>query len=380
VAGKATGATVRILTASTTNRWERSAACFASAAFIVVCGGWIFSAAAVTAKNLGAISPVRLAQSNATASDLQSGQQQLVDVSDQEGPFSIGDQQFIVALHEKAFQQNARSHEPDAAPVTALATVEILDRSNTKVYEETFAYGLAGGHFSKRLTASASLLGGNLGTALLIRFLEHSGDAGAEETPVKESWQLFGVVNGRFAPFGAVLPLGQGAGMAVNGVVTGVMTQGGVNVVPLMSNAEGLEFRAWTGNFYVFIPVRVDWTHGQWGEGEQCYGLSNGTLVERGCSLHVQADRQPLPDRAGLVRMFAATDANTYNSQEVEVGQHSNVEFVEAMATVRWTSVDDRVECSFDDLWLHVRVGTNDGWVHGEDAFVALGLPARSSQ
>lgn len=52
-------------------------------------------------------------------------------------------------------------------------------------------------------------------------------------------------------------------------------------VLPLATTAEELQVRSWTGNFYVLVPVRVDWMHEQWGEAEECYELAEGTLRER---------------------------------------------------------------------------------------------------
>ena len=148
-----------------------------------------------------------------------------------------------------------------------LAGLEILDATSHAVYQETFPVVLADGRFSQTLTASASLLAAKAGTAIVIRFIgQPVFGSGALGAPAKESWQVFGLVDGQLTILGAVLPLGQGADITVGGVVTGLMAKGGIVVVPLATTAEELEFRAWTGNFYAVVPVRVDWLHGQWGE------------------------------------------------------------------------------------------------------------------
>ena len=79
----------------------------------------------------------------------------------------------------------------------------------------------------------------------------------------------------------------------MGGVLTGVMVGGGVNVMPLASKAEELEFRAWTGNFFVYVPVRVDWAAGVWGEGEQCFANKTGTLTKTGCNMRILANARP---------------------------------------------------------------------------------------
>jgi hypothetical protein len=296
------------------------------------------------------------------------------DRTERLGPFLIGGQQYTVLFREKALVQAGK-------PEATLVGLEILNLSGETSYQEVFSYEFADGHFSKILTSSVMPLPGRGGAALVIRFLEEpEAGSGTERSKAKESWQLFGVVNGRLVAFGAVLPLGRGAGITVGGVVTGVMVQGGIAVVPLASTAEEVGFRVWEGNFHVYVPVRLDWMHGQWGEGEQCYELNGGTLLARGCRMRVEAHRevQPEAENTEFVRLFVAPDGNTYNSQVVEVRADSNVDFLAVLAVVHWQALDERVACSFDNVWLETQVDGQRGWVHGEEAFEALGLPQTS--
>jgi hypothetical protein len=297
------------------------------------------------------------------------------------GPFAIGGQQFTMSLEMKKIAGTVGQPPPEGASET-LWELEILDTNGNVVYQETFPYALANGRFVQVTTASAYVLSGNGGAALVIRFLTVPAvEPGTEGNPGRESWQVFGLVNGRFASFGAVLPVGQGANITVGGVVAGVMVRGGIAVVPLASTAERLEFRAWTGNFYAFVPVRVDWTGGQWGEGEQCYGLAGGTLQKGGCNMRVEARREIQPGdtaTAASLRLFSAPDGDPYNAQTVSVRSDSQTEFLETRAVVRWRESGQRVECTFDDVWLHVIIDGLEGWVHTEADFAALGLPLSS--
>lgn len=284
-------------------------------------------------------------------------------------------------FHYKAFPESGSSGASPAKAVATLFALDILDARGNSVYQETFPSPSSEERPAQTLIASASLLTGAQGAALVIRFLELRPAAlGANGGGAAESWQLFGVVNGRLRTFGAVLPLGKGTDIAVGGVVTAIMLQGGIAVMPLASTAERLEFPAWTGNFYVLVPVLVDWAHGQWGEGEECYQLANGSLRERGCSMRVIAARGPQPADAGVpyVRLFAATDGDTYNSVNVPVRPGSRVDFPQALAIVQWEARGKRVECSFRSVWLQTRVDGRPGWVQGEQAFEALGLRRRS--
>jgi hypothetical protein len=303
--------------------------------------------------------------------------QQLPDAVEKQGPFLIGRQPYTVVLRNKVLPANGPPAAKETAGRETLVSLEILDAGGQTVYQETFPYVLANGHFSQALTASVSLLSGRVNAALVIRFIDQPPAVPGAEELAKESWQVLGSVNGRLTLLGAVLPLGQGGNIAVGGVVAGVMVPGGIDVEPLATTAEVLGFRAWTGNFDALVPVRVDWVNGQWGEGEQCYALAGGTLRERGCSMAVEAHREPQPDITS-VRLFAATDADSYHSQEVEVRPDSQVDFLEALAIVHWEAGGGRVGCTFDNLWLRTRVDGAEGWVHGEDALEALGLPRRS--
>jgi len=303
-----------------------------------------------------------------------------------EGPFTIANQRYTVLFHYKVLAERASPSAPSANSAATLSQVEIRDAHSNSVYHQDFLYTVTQMHFQQNLTASASLLGGNGGAALVIRFLDHrTGSAEAASGFAKESWQLIGVANGRLAPLGPVLPLGHGTDIAVGGVVTAVMMKGGIAIMPMASTAEVLAFRAWTGSFYAMVPMRFDWAHGQWGEGSQCYQTANGTLTERGCIMPVQANPRPRSPNADAiyVHLFVAPDGNTDNSVNVPVSPEARVEVLEMQAIVRWHIEglqDQRVTCSFSNVWLRARINGQEGWVHGPDAFDAIGLPLANPQ
>jgi hypothetical protein len=296
------------------------------------------------------------------------------------GPFDVAGQKYTVLLHYKTLSEGA---PPSAKSTTTLSELQILDAHGNSVHDQNFSYAVSQRRFTETLTASASLLGGASGAALVIRFLDQRVLApGVTPELAKESWQLFSIVNGRLAQFGPVLSLGQGSNISVNGTMAAVMMKGGIAVMPIASTAEVLSFRAWTGSFYADVPVRFDWPHGQWGEGSQCFQTANGTLTERGCIMPVEAKPQPRSSDADTVyvQLFVAPDGNTDNMQNVPVSPDTHVEILEMQAIVNWNweSRDQRVSCSFRNVWLRTRIDGNEGWVHGQDAFDALGLPLSS--
>jgi len=302
----------------------------------------------------------------------------LRDSATRQGPFTVSDQRYTVLFQYKVLSEGS-SPTPSANSST-LSHFDILSTHDNSIYHEDFPYTVTQGHLQEHLTASASLLSGSGGAALVLRFLDQPDHPESAKAPIRESWQLFAVVNGQLRPLGPMLPLGHGGDITVGGVVTAVMMKGGIAVMPMASTAEVLALRVWTGNFYALVPVRFDWAHGQWGEGEKCYRNSNGTLTESGCILPVQAVAKPRSPDADLpyVQLFVGPDGNTEGSENIMITPGKHIEFLEMLAIVRWHNEGlqgQRVACAFNDLWLRTRIDGKEGWVHGQDAFEALGLP-----
>ena len=294
----------------------------------------------------------------------------ITDTDQSLGSFSIGDQKLAVVAHVKTI---TNSTNPEFA--VTLTSLAIRGMNGSAAYQESFPYDVQDGHFAESVSASASLLasaGGPAIGAVVIRILEESAPG-----HVDESFQVFGLVDGKLAPYGAPLPLGQaGSGTAVHEVLTGVMVGGGVDVEPLVSTAEVLHFRAWTGNFMVTIPVRVDWAHGRWSEGEECFALTNsGSPSRRGCNLGVAAGAHPPVDGA-RVTLYTEPVEDHYAMQDVQVRSKSVVVFLGVQALVNWKNDGERFTCTFENLWLHVRIDGKEGWTHTESDFAALGQAA----
>jgi hypothetical protein len=317
--------------------------------------------------------PLRAAPQQSTASP-NSQPPQPIDIAKRLGPFKILDQLYTVELREKEFLHNGQPPTSRSSGEETIIGLQIVDSNGNSVYQETIPFSQANGYFSQALTATASLLNGQSNSALVIRFVQQpTGQPGSQTDVAAESFQVFGSVKGQLKPLGPVLPLGKDANIAVGGVVTGVMVMGGINVEPLATTAEVLGFPAWAGSFYALVPVRMDWINGAWGEGEECYANDSGVLRERGCSMAIEAQRQP-KGHVVFVRLYDAPNEDSYNSHDVEVRPDSSITYVGITAIVHWQSSNDRVECTFNNMWLHVRVDGHDGWVHDQGALDALGL------
>ena len=63
--------------------------------------------------------------------------------------------------------------------------------------------------------------------------------------------------------------------------------------------------------------------------------------------------------------------------------KNSKVEILKANAFVDWGLSGDLMQVAFRDLWLQVQIDGDDqkkGWIHTNEDFVAIGLPARSPE
>lgn len=93
-----------------------------------------------------------------------------------------------------------------------------------------------------------------------------------------------------------------------------------------------------------------------------------------------------------FVRLFSNPDQKSGKPERVVVKEDSKVEFLAAQAEVNWSegaasgpsgSPEDpmngsgRFGVAHDtDVWLKVRIDGKEGWIHTEEDFAAIGLPA----
>ena len=92
--------------------------------------------------------------------------------------------------------------------------------------------------------------------------------------------------------------------------------------------------------------------------------------------MRVEAVRKPPTEEFTFVRMFAESHDFAGAAQHVVVKKDSKVEIIECKAIANWTESDELIRPVFSDMWLHVRIDDHNGWIHGEEDFAAVGLPA----
>ena len=64
--------------------------------------------------------------------------------------------------------------------------------------------------------------------------------------------------------------------------------------------------------------------------------------------------------------------------KHVVVKPDSKLEFLEAQLPVDWNATKDNISIGVgdgSDVWLHVRIDGQEGWIHTQEDFQAIGLP-----
>jgi hypothetical protein len=282
----------------------------------------------------------------------------LETVEQQLGPFTISGQSFTVVLHQKRL-----------AGRETLALLEVRDSADVVHYQKAFPFPIEGSRFQQTVSASVKLLAGQDLAGLSIRYSRESVVAGRAE-----SWQIFRLREGKLTLFDAPL-----AAAPNNGLMTASIARGG-NAVPMIRRPDTLELRVWTGSFYVIVPLRVDWQQGKTMMGQQCFEMAgNPGLTEVGCEMRVEAQRKPGPSEFTFIRLFNEANENFGNPRHVVLGKDAHIEYLSARALVKWTASGDESAIALTDVWLKVLVDNNEdklGWIHADEDFAAVGLPA----
>ena len=301
-----------------------------------------------------------------------SAESELQNVEAVLGPFVMGGQNYNILLHEKHIP-NAK----DSSFAQTLASLEIVDATSNSSYRINFPYSIDNRRFQKTLSVSAELASGKTGTGLLIHYRENMAPSPVGSPQGGEYWQLFGMVNGKIALLGKPTPIGQpAAGGPYMGVIMRAAKNGAVSVI---SEPDVIDVRAWTGNFYVLVPLRVDWNHGGLSEGQRCMGMVAGGMKEEGCDMRVEALRKPSSAEYGFARLYSEADEGMGIAEHIVIQKESKVEILGSRAITTWNQQGEFVQPVFSDVWLHVRIDGRDGWIHGEEDFAAVGLPAGSA-
>ena len=293
----------------------------------------------------------------------------LGDMEERAGPFSIAPQNYTVVLREKRIPRAGET------PFNhTLARLEIQDANGNIAFQKEFPTAIGQGRVERSLSASAELVAGKTGAGLVIHYRDDSVPAQPGPRQTKETWQFFGLVNGKLTLFAKPALIGQAG---TSGPFMGVVMRAANGAATVIGQPDTFELSVWTGYFFVFIPLRVDWRNGGLAQGQRCVRMLGGSLHEVGCAMRVRAPRKPPSDEYTFARVFAEAN-DQYEAEHVVLRKNSKVEILEASAITNWDENAEMIQPVLSDLWLHVRIGEHGGWIHGAEDFAAVGLPAGS--
>jgi hypothetical protein len=284
--------------------------------------------------------------------------QELQDVEERQGPFSLAGQNFTVVLHYK------RSPHGGGLDSQALVSLVIRDAAGTVQYQEPFSYELEGGTFTEACSADVSLLRGSNGTGLLVESgcLPSAPLAGGP-------WRILGVVRGRLVPFGKPLVAEGEWDEFVPGAVT--RTANLTQILP-----DTFRLRVWTGYFFVPVPVRVDWREGRLAPEQRCMYQTGRGFAEEGCEVPVDGARIIRREQElTFVRMFRESNERSGPPAHIVVKMDSTVEVIAGKVAIVWDEGPEAVSISVgEDVWVKVRIDGREGWIHTPEDLNALGL------
>jgi hypothetical protein len=305
---------------------------------------------------------------------------QLEDVEERLGPFSFGGHSFDVVVNEKRLPGAQDSHFAQT-----LAGLEVRDSAGVVLYQKTFPYEVEREKFQRAVTASARLLTGKYFTGLLISY--HVQLATGESS---EAWQVFGYQDGRYKPQDARFrvfekPLRTDYPMGNPPAEIIVKTADGWVTKPMVPEGESFDFKAWAGNFYVIVPVGVNFAHGKLAPGIRCAGSGGPRpgVHEIGCEMRFEAERKPLDAEMTFLRLIRGPHPGEGGALHLVLNKSSKVEILKAKALIDWGVSGDLMQIKFRDLWLQVRIDDDDlkeGWIQTDEDFAAIGLPSRSTE
>ena len=284
------------------------------------------------------------------------------------GPFGIAGEKFEVVLHTKRLPEDSRHRRRQT-----LSALDIRDHSSSLVYRRTFPDPAKSRNPDAIVTASVELLPYLNGNLLLITYHELLAEA-----QVNTFWQAFGFIKGKLGLYAGPTNEPNASPM------TGIVPRGGSPGLPMAQQGDPVELRLWTGNFYVIVPMLVDWRNARVMPAQRCFESGAGAgLRERGCDMRVEAARKPAVADLGFVRMFHEPQEYEGGAKHVVIKKDSQVRYLAVRGLIRWSSNGDLIEATVPDVWLKVLVDNDDsqeGWIHTEQEFQAVGLPFASDE
>jgi hypothetical protein len=155
-----------------------------------------------------------------------------------------------------------------------------------------------------------------------------------------QSWQVFGLLDNKLIPLSKPIHVD---GELVN-PAGGTPDQRAVKTVPEPRlQGEVLNFRVWTGNFFVIYPVRVDFLMSKVMPAWRCFEMGAQGMQSAECEFRVEAERQQLEEDLTFVRLHVEASEGMDTPGHVVLKKDSKVEILAAQGKVDWQEDDHGV-------------------------------------
>jgi hypothetical protein len=258
-------------------------------------------------------------------------------------------------------------------------TVEWWELRNSKdqvVYRETYPVNVVNGEFDSQMFVTATPFTTKEGAGIVVQRGEEPSDpmsgGSVQVFGYKYGREKYGVDESLFQSFGPPILLeGKYLGVDTDTSHPNPTLPPGITMTTM---DDILKFKIWTGNFFVMYPVRINWITGSLEPARRCMEMTSEGKSGR-CSfpVEVEAHRGSEPT---FVRLFPEADDGS-TPKHVILQSDTKVEYLEARLQIDWASQDGKsVDLNVTgDVWLRVRIGGQEGWVHSEEDFDALGVP-----
>lgn len=283
-----------------------------------------------------------------------------------EGPFAVSGQSFTFVKRVLRID-----HQPQTSDDETVQWWELRDSQGNSVFRESgVAVTFANGTFEDTSLVDARSLKTKFGAGIAVEGME------LPSAPNSGTWiQIFGLFDGKLVPFGPKMSTeGEFAGEAVDSFTPTAMIRG---QQPQTVERDVLNFKVWTGDFSIIYPVLVDWMQAKVRPAWRCFRMTARGQVER-CRYKIEVDPHRETKTLTFVRLFNEPEEGMGTPAHVVVKPDSKIEYLEAEAPVVWDQRPEAISISAGandgDVWLHVKIDGQEGWIHTEEDFQAVGL------
>ena len=286
-----------------------------------------------------------------------------VMASERDTPLRLGDQTFH-------FVKRVQRIEGPADETTEWW--ELRDANGGVIYREAYQVTVTPDGFESTTTVDARAFATKQGSGILVEGGE------LPSAPRGGTWvQVFGF---KWGPTKAVVPTPFGPAMSTDGEFLDIATDPRRQARPVPGRTviamnDILRFRVWTGNFDIIYPVLINWITGKVEPSWHCLRMTSRGQVDR-CDYPVQVEPVTRSERS-FVRLFPEPSED-FKPRHVVVEAASKVEFLEAEVPISWSEDKKNIwfgVSSEGDTWLKVRIDGQEGWIHTQEDFDAVGLP-----